>query len=341
MKKSKRFLVLFTAVIIILSLCACGQNQVNESEESYRSAPAGYSGGYNGMAVADGAFGGFAAVNSMSAKSFSENAIEYDEYEYSSEPNATTSTSDTGSPEQNENTEKIIYSANATVETTEFDETLTALQEMIEKYGGWVESSSTNAANYSSLQRGRPSTRSASYTIRVPGENFEEMMGSLSNLGNIPFSAVYTENVTSQYYDTQARLKTYEAQEQRLIELLDMAKKVSEVIEIENELAEVRYKIESLETSLKGWDRRVSYSTVFLTIDEVTEYTPEKPVSYGKRIIESLKSGIENLGDFLVDFIGALPVLIVIGLIVWLAVVLIKKGIVAGKKRRQKKTEQK
>ena len=340
MKKAKRFSALIAAVIMLLSLCACGQSRFNASEDATRAPAAGYSGGYNGVAVASEEYGGFAAADYMSAKA-AESPAEVAAFDYPLDPDVEEAALVPGAaaPEQSENTEKIIYSANATVETTEFDETLAALQKMIEKFGGWVESSSTNASNYRNIQRGTPSNRSASYTIRVPGEHFEEMMGSLSNLGNVPFSNIYTENVTSQYYDTQARLKTYEAQEQRLIELLDMAKKVSEVIEIENELTEVRYKIESMETSLRGWDRRVSYSTVYLTIDEVSEYTPEKTVSYGKRMIESLKTGIKDLGEFLIDFVGALPILIVIGLIIWLAVVMIKKAVSAGRKRRQKKQE--
>ena len=171
----------------------------------------------------------------------------------------------------------VVFSA--TVETTEFDATISALEAMIDSYGGWVESSSVNGAKYSSISRGSKTNRSASYTVRVPNGKFNSMMSDLSSLGNIPYSHVYTENVTSQYYDTQARLQTYQAQEKRLMELLDKAETVSDVIEIENELTEVRYRIESLQTSLRGWDRRVSWSTLYLTINEVSLRHPSGGVS--------------------------------------------------------------
>ena len=81
-----------------------------------------------------------------------------------------------------ENPEKIIYSADATVETTEFDKTLEELAALIKEYGGWVQSSSINGANYYSISRGSSYNRSADYTIRIPSDKFQTVRGSLSTL---------------------------------------------------------------------------------------------------------------------------------------------------------------
>ena len=75
--------------------------------------------------------------------------------------------------------EKIIYSADATVETTEFDSTLKKVADMIKRYNGWIESSSVNGANYYSTARGNVSSRSAYYTLRVPSTSFNEIMTGL------------------------------------------------------------------------------------------------------------------------------------------------------------------
>ena len=193
------------------------------------------------------------------------------------------------------------------------------MTELVGRYDGWIESSSISGSNYYQKAKGTASTRDASFTLRIPSRRFNELMESLSALGNIPYSHIYTENVTSQYVDTQARLKAYQTQEARLLEMMELAESVEDVIIIEDRLTELRYRIESLQSTLNNWDRRVSYSTVSLTVKEVREYTPE----------DALKQGFRNAGqiikDLLVFLIEILPVLIILIPVVWLLIWLIKK----------------
>ncbi len=306
MKTLKQFSLLALCALLMLSLCGCASSRQTDGQ-SYREEVSYYSDystyDYNAEAVAEEAYGGLAPTAMYSSTTSNSNAK-------TASSGTGSGNTENGGTETDLNPEKIIYSADATVETTAFDETVTALDAMIETYGGWVESSSVNGAKYSSISRGSKTNRSASYTIRVPNDRFTAMMNELSSLGNVPYSHVYTENVTAQYYDTQARLKTYEAQEQRLLELLDKAETVSDVIEIENELTDVRYRIESLQTSLRSWDRRVSWSTIHLTVNEVSEYTPVKARTYGEKLSDALSTGLDTLAELFVDFVEALPVLL-------------------------------
>ena len=338
MKQAKRILSIALCTILLLSLCACGTTRNRETGSGYTTGTTSYQANnyamydYNEEAVAMEDYGGFAPAP-MPAASVAATSAKAAAGGNGSDTEKDDTSSDL-------NPEKIIYSADATVETTEFDATISALEAMIDSYGGWVESSSVNGAKYSSISRGSKTNRSASYTVRVPNEKFNSMMSELSSLGNIPYSHVYTENVTSQYYDTQARLQTYQAQEKRLMELLDKAETVSDVIEIENELTEVRYRIESLQTSLRGWDRRVSWSTLYLTINEVSEYTPTKTKTYGEKISEAFQYGIENLGEVFVSFVEALPVLLFL-LVLLIAVIAIIRAIFFNPKRREKRRARK
>lgn len=249
-----------------------------------------------------------------------------------------------GSTAPTENPDKIIYSADATVETTAFDETLAKIDELIGQYGGWVESSSISGANYYNLTHGHTGSRTASYTLRIPSEAFDEVMGGLSALGNVPYSHVYTENVTAQYYDTQARLDSYKTQEQSLLKLMEKAESVEDIITIESKLAEVRYSIESLQSSLNNWDRRVSYSTVYLSVEEVAEYTPETIVkpSFGQKLVKAVKDGFSTAGDVISGFVlwllEALPTLIMAAAVLFAAFLLIRSAV---RKRKAKKEEKK
>lgn len=306
----KKALSLLLAVLLVFALCACG------SANSASSAPAA---SYD-MAFTEAAFpaeaeeyGGFAVTGGTQLESGSGAAPE-------------------GSPE------KLIYSASATVETTEFDGTIEKLSALVEQYGGFVESSSVNGSNYYTQSRGYSSTRYASYVIRVPSDKFSALMGSLSTLGNVPYSHTYTENITAQYYDTDARLTAYQTQEARLLEMMDAAETVEDLIAIEEKLTELRYQIESLQSTLKNWDRQVAYSTLDLEVQEVIEYTPESRMSYGQELALALCSGLKRTGEFFKDLllaiVGALPALVILAVVLAILIPVWKKR---RKARRMKK----
>ena len=310
----KKSLSLILCILMLLSLCACGSAAKGSAmrDESYSvEAPAEAPMPEPDM-VAEAEYGGF-AVNDMSADSPEQKAPDIDP-------------------------EKIIYSASATVETTEFEQTLEKLEALVKQYGGFIESSSINGSNYYSQARGYSNSRSANYTLRIPSERFQELMGSLSTLGNVPYSYTYTENITSRYYDVQARLTAYETQEQRLLEMMELAETVSDVIVIEDRLTELRYQIESLQSSLNNWDRQVSYSSVNVNVSEVTIFTPEAKLTYGQRLGLAIRNGLKSTGeffsDFLLWFLEALPALLILAVLTVIVVVIIRRS---AKKRRARK----
>ena len=204
-----------------------------------------------------------------------------------------------------------------------------------------------NGANYYNKSRGNTYLRSANYTIRIPSENFSSMMNALPTLGNVPFTNTYTENVTSQYYDVQARLTAYKTQEARLIEMMSVAETVEDIITIEDRLTEIRYQIDSMQSKLNNWDRRVNYSTIYLSISEVSEYTPTDPVkvTYGEKLGAAVKNGLKSVGDFFADFllwfVEALPTLIILAAIAVVIVIIIRKTRGKREVRREKRAQRK
>ena len=245
-----------------------------------------------------------------------------------------------GSEAPEENPEKIIYSGDATVETTEFDKSIADLEAMIEREGGFIQSSSVNGSNYYDSARGYTSRRSASYTVRVPSGKFSDIMSRLSTFGNVPYTYTYTENVTAQYYDVQARLQALQAQETRLVEMMKIAETVEDIITIEDKLTDVRYRIDSLQSSLNNWDRRVAYSTLNITVKEVQVYTPEKltKISYGEELWRAFTDALRNAGQFfkdlLVFLVSAIPTLVILAALFLLFRPLLRKLFSGMKKRR-------
>lgn len=292
----KKTLALVLALLMLLSLCACGAGSKGSdtaaATESIQEAPA---------AAANDGYGGLASYSS-------DISYEYAEAE-EQDGSGETETAEV-------DPDKIIYSGEAEVETRDFDDSIAKLMEMLEQYGGWIESSSLSGANYYSISRGNSGNRSASYTLRIPSQHFETVMNSLSDIGNVPYTYTYSENVTAQYYDTQARLTAYETQEARLLEMMEKAETVSDVITIEEKLTELRYQIESLQSTLNNWDRQVSYSTLRVGVTEVGEYTPQPQQSYIQELWQALTGAFKDLGrffkNFLVFLVSAIPTLLVL-----------------------------
>ena len=308
----KKTLSLLLAVLLVFALCACGSADSASSAPSAAYDMVSTETAYPAEAPEED-YGGFAVAGGTQLETGSGAAPE-------------------GSPE------KLIYSASATVETTEFDRTIEKLSALVEQYGGFVESSSINGSNYYTQSRGYSSERYASYVIRVPSGKFSALMGSLSTLGNVPYSHTYTENITAQYYDTDARLSAYQTQEARLLEMMEAAETVEDLIAIEEKLTELRYQIESLQSTLKNWDRQVAYSTLDLEIQEVIEYTPESRMSYGQELALALTNGLRRTGEFFKDLllaiVGALPALVILAVVLAILIPVWKKH---RKARRAKK----
>lgn len=316
MKKMQKIIALLLVSLLALSLCACGEAR------SAASTPSGaYAGSY--MVAADEAW---PAEEPVPEAAMVTNGLSV----------AGKGAGDTAPAER---PGKIIYSANVQVETTDFDGSLEKLDALVAEYGGWVESSSVSGSNYAERSRGSVSRRSASYTLRIPSDRFQELMSGLTDLGNVPYSHMYTENVTAQYYDVQARLNAYTAQEQRLLEMMEIAETVEDIVTLEDRLTEVRYTIDSLQSSLNNWDRQVSYSSVYLDLNEVQEYRPEPQVqpSYGEQLRAALREGLHDAGSFFKDLLlflaGALPFLVFLAIVILVIVLLVKRS----RKRRKEK----
>ena len=326
--KLKKSVSLILAAVLLLSLAACGSSSYAKSE-SYVPAPAAganYAADYDAVYMeepmaAEEAYGGFSASNAAAGAR-------------EDSPAAAPSAGEIA-------VDKIIYSASATVETTDFDATLTGLEELIAHYGGFVESSSISGNNYYRTSHGYASQRSADYRIRIPSRDFATVMNSLSELGNVPYANTYTENITSQYYDSQARLEALRTQEKSLLEMMEKAETVEDLLKIQEHLSDVRYRIESLQSTLTNWDRQVSYSTISLSVEEVAEYTPEAKLGFGEQLSLALSRGLKSVGEFfreaLLWLLEALPALILLGVITVLIVLAVRRIRRRAKARREKK----
>lgn len=193
--------------------------------------------------------------------------------------------------EDSSNNSKIIQTAQIELETKNYSSTITAILNTVKEKGGYIQSSNSYGSS-------EDSSRGANYVIRMPKNYFDEFLTNVGNLGKIISSSTQGENISQQYYDTEAHLKALKVQEDRLLELLKKSGSLKDILEIENQLSNVRYQIESLTTSLKSWDNQVDYTTISINIHEVNELTV-KPVSLGEKIKKTFSDSLKSLGSLL------------------------------------------
>lgn len=220
---------------------------------------------------------------------------------------------------------KIIRSADIYAQTLDYDKSLSALNKLISDFGGFIQDSK--------VQTGREynagtTYRTAEYTIRIPSSKLDDFLNASGKIGTIITKNSKGEDISDQYFDTQAHLDALKIQEQRLLELLKKATQLSDILQLEKELTSVRYEIEQLTGSLKKWDALIDLSTVTVKIDEVKTITEQKE-GFWDSIKSTFVASINTLGETmkaLVLFLTAvLPFAIVLGIIALVIVFIIKK----------------
>lgn len=234
---------------------------------------------------------------------------------------------------------KIIYYGDLDIRTANFGATNTLVRTKVNQYGGYIDSYSTSET-YST------------YKVRIPFENFDAYMSdSEIYSGNDVTSKVSSEDVTIEYADTSSTLESLKIREERLLSYLSAAKNVTEMLTIEEELAEVRGEIQKHQTLLNTMDSYVKYSEINISIRAYGEQvTPTSKLSFWDKLVNTFKEAGEDFVDYTEDFVFGfilgVPTFIffilrlaIILLIVWGFFAIIKKFINVSRAKKKKKSD--
>lgn len=201
---------------------------------------------------------------------------------------------------------KIIYTANLTLESKDYDTARAALDAALNDAGGYLESSS----EYSDVG----SSRSVNLTFRVPEENYQSFLNAVAQAGNVTYKSQQADDVTTQYMDVETRLANLEAQRTRLQELQAQADNLSDLLQIETSLTDVQSQIESWQSQLDWYSNQVSCCTVYITLNEVETLTPTS-TSFGAKLLAALRNGwtgfVSGAQAVVVFLVGAWPAILI------------------------------
>ena len=243
-------------------------------------------------------------------------------------------------PEEGETARKIIKTVRLNAETREFDSAITAIEQLCHSANGYIEASSVRGT---SLHNGKNS-RSAEYTLRIPSGSLDAFQEEMGGLLNIVSSTSNADEITNTYYDIKSRIEVLELQKASLQEMYDNYtnyKDVDSLISLQDKLFSVIEEIEAYETQIRLYDDKVAYSTVYLSLTEVIEYTEEKDESFGRQILDALEGGwnfvVKLCRGIAIVIAAILPFALISGTVVFLIALLC---VISSKRKRAKREKE-
>ena len=212
---------------------------------------------------------------------------------------------------------KIIRNGYVSADITDYDKTEKDITAKTQELGGYIAGS--NSYYYGENQ----DLQAGSMEIRIPEHRFDEMMSFLESAGKINSKNTSTNDVTEQFFDINTRVNNLRIKEERLLEILSKQGELKDLLAVEQELADTRSEIESLEGRLNFLSGQVAYSTINIELREVKNLddsiAKDSVSGIGSKIKESVIKSINKILDLGVKGIilisSALPFLLILGVV--------------------------
>lgn len=215
--------------------------------------------------------------------------------------------------------EKIKRTAYLSITVEDYKKARIAIEKIINSGNAYIGSENEQNSAYSI---------SNSMVIRVQNKRFDQMVNQLLTVAsNVNSKSITAEDVTAQFVDIQSRLRSKKEIEKRYLDILQKASKVSDILEIEQKLGQIREEIEAKEGELKYLSDQVDYSTINLTFHQEFEYTPTDKPGFWGRLGNAFVNGWHGFLSFLVGLTYAWPIWILLGVGAYFLVKFIKRQV--------------
>lgn len=181
------------------------------------------------------------------------------------------------------------------------------------------------------------SNASADMSIRVPASRFDETIAALARFGSVTSRSVKAEDLTGDITDSGARLTNLRRTEADIRAIMDRSGSVSDIMDAENKLSDIREQIETIESDLKSMNGRVAYSSIDVHLAAETQNKPADPSianqlgnafgSASHALVQSVVS-IATKAIWLLVFYAPYPLLV--AAIAWFVRLRLRKNAIGG-----------
>uniref|UniRef100_A0A7V2ZMH8 DUF4349 domain-containing protein n=1 Tax=Ignavibacterium album TaxID=591197 RepID=A0A7V2ZMH8_9BACT len=208
---------------------------------------------------------------------------------------------------------KIIKEGSIRFETSSVIETQKEIRKIVAELDGYIGNENSN--NYEGIIE-------YSLTARVPEDKFNTLIDKVSSLAEkVESKNINSSDVTEEFIDVEARIKTKKELEARYKEILKKANRVDEILNIEREMGNLRAEIESLEGRMNYLKNRISLSTLNITFYEKVS----APFGFFSKVKQALHNGWQALLWFIIILISLWPFLLLILIVLFIILKFRKK----------------
>ncbi len=217
------------------------------------------------------------------------------------------------------------------VEKGQFQKKFFEVMSIAEKYKGYVSNSQSYSDSEGNMTNGF-------VTIRIAKENFDIVLDKIKEMGTVDSVSTNVQDVTQEYVDNESRLTNLEAQQKRLLELMDQSVNVKDSIEVQRELSNVEGQIEIIRGRQNYLDNLVAYSTLDVYITEPQPITDSPEGGFLGAMKRGARGALTVLRVVTMVLIAISPIIVIIGIIL----IIIWQSLRARnrKRARQKKIEE-
>jgi len=209
----------------------------------------------------------------------------------------------------------IMRTAQLSLITKDFDQARESVESILKRHRGYVGELKVGGSTGSG--------RTLTGTLHVPADQLDATIAELKPLGRVESESQSGQDVTSQYVDLQARLANARNTEQRLTDLLrNRTGKLSDVLEVEQEVDRVRGEIEQMEAERKSMANQVSFATVSVTISEdykaqLQVVPPSTFTRLSNAAVEGYRTVVDGVLDVTLFLLTTGPSLLLWGLVLF------------------------
>ncbi|MBR5115860.1 MAG: DUF4349 domain-containing protein, partial [Lachnospiraceae bacterium] len=220
---------------------------------------------------------------------------------------------------------KLITTIHISAETDDMDPLLYLVNSKVDQLGGYIEHSDISNGSYRTYGDKTRRSRTASLTIRIPAKNLQSFVDDVTDAANITDQSKNVEDVTLSYTDLESHKRMLQKEEDRLLEFMSKAETIEDMITVESRLTDVQYQLDSMESQLRTYDNQINYSTVYLNIEEVVEFTvTTEPQTIWEEIAEGFMDSLSSVGkglrNFFVWFVTHIPQLVIWAIVIFIIV---------------------
>ncbi|MDT3403347.1 DUF4349 domain-containing protein [Mucilaginibacter terrae] len=205
---------------------------------------------------------------------------------------------------------KIIKEGSIAFETNDLKATRKIITDSLKKHGGYV-------AEETETNNNGADRKEYTLSVRIPAQNFEKFLSTVSaSADRIESKNITVKDVTTEFIDVTTRLNNQKLLENRYKELLQKSTRMSDILEVENKLNEIRTNIETTQGQLNYLNKQIAYSSLNITFFTETPIKGTDGNGFGYRFKSALSESVELLQSIFFGLITSWPVVLIV-IVLW------------------------